>query len=137
MRYEVGLSKQIAMSCSISRTAVAGYLRRAEAGVTWPIPEGMHEARLERLIFPPLRPLIPAQERSVSDWAEIHGEQWLLAHRKSHTLSAEISICAIVMSSIRIGSPLSQTVLAFFPVLQAELFLLLPPFLDLLIEGLW
>ena len=75
LRYEVGLSNhQIAASCSVGRTAVVGYLRRAAAaGVTWPLPEGMDETRLERLLFPP-RPLIPSEERSVPDWAELHTE---------------------------------------------------------------
>ena len=50
LRYEVGLSShQIAASCSVGRTAVVGYLRRAAAaGVTWPLPEGMDETRFVR-----------------------------------------------------------------------------------------
>jgi len=75
LRYEAGLSKhQIAASCSTSRTAVAGYLKRAEAaGVSWPLPDGMDDARLERLLFPP-PPRIPSNERRVPVWADVHAE---------------------------------------------------------------
>ena len=75
LRYEVGLGiHQIAVSCAVGHTAVAGYLKRAEAaGVRWPLQEGMDEARLERLLFPP-PPLIPSSERCVPVWADIHAE---------------------------------------------------------------
>ena len=75
LRYEVGLSAhQIARSCSVSRAAIAGYLKRAEAaGIGWPLPEGMDDGRLERLLFPP-PPVIPSGERRVPVWADIHAE---------------------------------------------------------------
>ena len=60
LRYEVGLSnRQIARSCSMGRTAVADYLRRAAgAGLSWPLPEDMDETRMERLLFPPPVPSV-------------------------------------------------------------------------------
>lgn len=84
LRYEMGLSAhQIAASCSTSRTAIAGYLKRAEAaGLRWPLPEGMDDARLESLLFPP-PPLIGPAERSLPDWAEINTE----LRRKGVTLA--------------------------------------------------
>src|SRR5215471_4292515 len=45
--------RQIARSCSISRGAVAEYLRRAQqAGVAWPLPEGLDDTDLEAQLFP-------------------------------------------------------------------------------------
>lgn len=84
LRYEVGLGvHQIAMSCSAGHTAVAGYLKRAEAaGLRWPLPEGMDDARLERLLFPP-PPLIASGERHMPVWAEVHTE----LRRKGVTLA--------------------------------------------------
>ena len=54
LKWLCGLShRQIAKSCSIGRTTVSEYLRRAkEAGLSWPLPEGMDEASLDRLLFP-------------------------------------------------------------------------------------
>jgi response regulator of citrate/malate metabolism len=53
LRFELGLSQdQIARSCSISQGAVSKYLKRAQAaGVSWPLPEGWDEARLEEALF--------------------------------------------------------------------------------------
>ena len=84
LRYEVGLGiHQIAASCSVGHTAVAGYLERAEAaGLRWPLPEGMDDGRLERLLFPP-PPLIPSNERFVPAWADVHTE----LRRKGVTLA--------------------------------------------------
>jgi transposase len=62
------------MICSIGRTTVAEYLSRAAAaGLSWPIPEGMDETRLERLLFSST-PRAPSSERPVPDWSEIHTE---------------------------------------------------------------
>lgn len=84
LRYEVGLSnRQIARSCSMGRTAVADYLRRAAgAGLSWPLPGGIDESRLERLLFPP-PPSIPTIERPVPEWPDIHME----LRRKGVTLA--------------------------------------------------
>jgi len=84
LRYEVGLSnRQIARSCSMGRTAVADYLRRAAAaGFSWPLPEGMDETRVERLLFPP-PPSIPSSERPLPEWQDIHTE----LRRKGVTLA--------------------------------------------------
>ena len=56
-----GLSKRkAARSCEVSRPAVDEYLRRAEvAGLCWPLPAGLDDGALERLLFPPHRPCRP------------------------------------------------------------------------------
>ncbi|MCJ7821679.1 MAG: hypothetical protein MUQ26_01120 [Armatimonadetes bacterium] len=50
-----GLShREIAVSCRKGPTTVRDYLLRAKAaGLSWPLPEGMNEEELERLLFPP------------------------------------------------------------------------------------
>jgi len=75
LKWECGLSnRQIAKSCSIGRATVAEYLRRAkEAGLCWPLPSGLDEAKLEKLLFPP-PPSVPLEFRPVPDWTEVHRE---------------------------------------------------------------
>ena len=55
LKWDCGLSNhKIARSCKIARSTVAEYFRRArEIGLSWPLPEGLDESRLERLLFPP------------------------------------------------------------------------------------
>jgi hypothetical protein len=52
-----GLSeRQIAHRCGMSRPTVAEYGRRAQgAGWSWPLPEALDEAALERRLFPARR----------------------------------------------------------------------------------
>ena len=54
-RWECGLSERtVATSCSLARSTVAKYVKRAEeAGLSWPLPEGMADEELERCLFPP------------------------------------------------------------------------------------
>jgi len=45
--------RKIARSCSLARSTVSDYLVRAKvAGLGWPLPQGMDEARLNALLFP-------------------------------------------------------------------------------------
>lgn len=45
--------RRIAASCKVARSTVADYLDRARAaGLGWPLPEGMDEVQLDRLLFP-------------------------------------------------------------------------------------
>ena len=54
LRYEAGLPyRGIANALNIGYGTVVDYLNRAQrAGVGWPVPEGMHERDLGRLLFP-------------------------------------------------------------------------------------
>lgn len=62
--------RQIAASAGVAKTTVAEYLARAkEAGLSWPLPEGMDEATLDERLFP--APVVVA-ERPVPDWREVH-----------------------------------------------------------------
>jgi transposase len=75
LRWEQGLShRQIVASCRLGQGTVGEYLRRAAAaGLTWPLPEGLTDAELERQLFPPPE-AISAAERPLPEWAEVHRE---------------------------------------------------------------
>ena len=68
-----GLStRRISLATGVGKTTVIEYLRRATtAGLSWPLPAGLDEAGLERLLFPPAP---PAQGRQFAepDWAAVH-----------------------------------------------------------------
>ena len=83
LRYEAGLShREIAASCRRGQTAVRECLLRAKAaGLSWPVPEGMDDEQLERLLYPP--PPESARRRSSPDWSETQRE----LHRKGVTLT--------------------------------------------------
>ncbi len=70
-----GLSaRKIARSCRIARSTAGEYLRRAkEANLSWPLPEGLDDVRLEQLLFPP-SPDIPREQRQVPIWSDVHRE---------------------------------------------------------------
>lgn len=84
LKWSCGLSRrQIARSCALARSTVAEYLRRAQAaGLSWPLPAEWDDARLEELLFPAVA-YMPADQRPMPNWAEIHQEY----KRKGVTLS--------------------------------------------------
>ena len=41
------------------------------AGLTWPLPDGLDDAGLEALLFPP-PPDVPSDQRPVPDWSAVH-----------------------------------------------------------------
>jgi len=48
--------RKIAQCCNIPRPAVANYVEHAEqAGLSWPLPDTLTDAELERLLFSALR----------------------------------------------------------------------------------
>ena len=66
--------RAVAKSLGLSQGAVSGYLSRARAaGVSWPLPEDVDDARLEALLFPPPSG-IPADQRPMPDWGWVHRE---------------------------------------------------------------
>ena len=54
LKYEAGLShERIARACGLSKGVIGKYVSLATAqGITWPLPEGTNEARLEAQLFP-------------------------------------------------------------------------------------
>ena len=64
LRYDHNLTtRAIGVSCSIGRSTASEYLRRAvDAGLSWPLPEGLDDQALELLLFPPAC-AVPAGER--------------------------------------------------------------------------
>jgi len=76
-------NRKIADVCSVARSTVGEYLRRAEAAeVSWPIPDQVKEVDLEKLLFPPQEEL-PVGDRGVPDWSYIDKEM----KRRSVTLN--------------------------------------------------
>jgi DNA-directed RNA polymerase specialized sigma24 family protein len=54
LRHEAKLPyRAIARACSVSKDSVRDYLCRAsEAGLSWPLPEGLSEDELEQQLYP-------------------------------------------------------------------------------------
>jgi transposase len=74
LKYECGRSnREIGQSCGIGSSTVSDYLQRAMmAGLNWPLPAGLTDDVLEKLLYPP-----PTQRNSVRfipDFSEIHKE---------------------------------------------------------------
>ena len=75
LRYELKLGyQQIGRSCAIGVGTVHKYMKRAEAaGLTWPLPEGWDEARLESVLAPRTEnPVKKTPARPLPDFAVIH-----------------------------------------------------------------
>ena len=74
LKFAAGLSnRQIAKSCGVARSTVAQYLHRAkQAGIGWPLPEGVSEAALEQRMSPTTRQRPPNAQRPTPEWVEIH-----------------------------------------------------------------
>ena len=69
LKLERGLSvRQVALSCGLSRPTVTTYVRRAEAcGLSWPLPDSLDDAQLERMLYPP-RPRAASVVGPEPDW---------------------------------------------------------------------
>lgn len=64
--------RKIAVGCCLARSTVADYLGRARvAGLTWPLPEGLDNEKLEIMLFPVRE---SGSERPAPDMAYIHNE---------------------------------------------------------------
>ena len=60
LKHTLGLSfRQISEATGVGKTVVGEYVRRAGVlGITWPVPEEIDDAELERRLFPvPARPV--------------------------------------------------------------------------------
>jgi transposase len=75
LKWQCGLThRQIAASCSIGAGTVCDYVRRARnAGLAWPLPEGLSEAELMQQLFP-LPVTTAGQSRPLPDWAQVQHE---------------------------------------------------------------
>jgi transposase len=73
LRWEHHLPQRaISQSLRLSQASVGDYLNRARrAGLSWPLPDGLDDARLEALLFPPV-PDVPSDQRPVPDWPAVH-----------------------------------------------------------------
>jgi len=75
LRFARGLSQRaIGQSLGVSTGAVNTCLSRARrAGLSWPLPEGLDDEQLERLLYPP-PPSVASEQRPMPDWAAVHRE---------------------------------------------------------------
>jgi transposase len=66
----------VGQSLQLSQGAVNNYVARARrAGLTWPLPEGLDDARLEQLLFP-LPAVVVGEERPVPEGRNAFGYSW-------------------------------------------------------------
>ena len=66
--------RRIAVAVGVSRSTVGDYLTRAErAGISWPVPDELDDAAVERALFPP-PPMLPAASRGLPDFGYVHRE---------------------------------------------------------------
>ena len=70
LRFELGLGqREIARACVISQGAVHNYLKKvAAAGITWPLPEGWDERRVEQAMFGEQSPVERSHERALPNF---------------------------------------------------------------------
>ncbi len=74
LKFEAGLShERIAAATKVSKGAVTKYVQRArDAGLGWPLPQEMDEARLEALLFPHAAPVV--ERYAAPDFGHLHQE---------------------------------------------------------------
>ncbi len=67
--------REIAGSCGLPTSTVGDYLQRAqEAGLTWPLPEGITDAELSQRLLPPTTNSTAQSSpaKPLPDWATVH-----------------------------------------------------------------
>ncbi len=71
LKFEANLScRQIAASLKLSVGVISKYTQAAEeAGLSWPLPEGMDDTTLETRLFPPVT---SPREYAMPDCTHIH-----------------------------------------------------------------
>ena len=75
LTHALGMSRRlVGEATGIGKTAVGEYVRRAAvAGLSWPIPDEIDDAELERRLFPPAD-TASCVARTEPDWSHIHAE---------------------------------------------------------------
>ena len=75
LTHALGMSRRlVGEATGIGKTAVGEYVRRASvAGLSWPIPDEIDDAELERRLFRPAAAGLSAA-RAEPDWSHIHTE---------------------------------------------------------------
>lgn len=75
LKWECQLSERaIARSCSVARSTVADYVKRAEAaGLKWPLPENRSDTQIEELLYPSTPSTTP-RAAVMPDWEAVHLE---------------------------------------------------------------
>jgi transposase len=76
LHYEAGLSNRAAArACRVSNSTVGEYLERAkQAGLSWPLPEGLSDAALYCRLYPEDSKPKPESGRPMPDWEAVHRE---------------------------------------------------------------
>jgi transposase len=74
LKHTLGMSlRQISEATGVGKTVIGEYVRRAGViGITWPVPEEIDDAALERRLFPV--PGETATARAAIDWRQVHEE---------------------------------------------------------------
>ena len=74
LKHTLGMSlRQISEATGIGKTVIGEYVRRAGVlGITWPVPEEIDDAELERRLFPV--PCETGPPRAAIDWRQVHEE---------------------------------------------------------------
>ena len=69
-------ARAVGIAVGLPRTTVRDYLVRArDAGLSWPLPDGLDDRELEERLFGPRPAPAPAvMRRPVPDWADVHRE---------------------------------------------------------------
>jgi transposase len=75
LKFELGLeNRRIARSCRIPHSSVGNYVKRTrQAGLGWPLPEGLDDETLERRLFP-VDERAPEDSKPPPDFDWIHEE---------------------------------------------------------------
>jgi transposase len=75
LTHALGMSRRrVGEATGIGKTAVGEYVRRAAVvGLSWPIPDEIDDAELERRLFP-LADASSSAPRTDPDWSHIHTE---------------------------------------------------------------
>lgn len=74
LKYQLGLPhRSISAACSLGASTISEYVQKAkERGLSWPLPEELDDAKLEKLLYK--APAPATTPHVVPDWAYLHRE---------------------------------------------------------------